>query len=182
MDTITPGDELVFDVFAALAVTFPQADRPRGWPPPSPRPPRRPAVGDDPHKLAVARDMYASKQYRRDDRQRPSASAAPGSIVSSQSPMADRAAPTTYLRARATVQVALPAPSRRLSEVLGSHLCQLTAGNAVRTVVSAGGARPSVPRSSVQSVRGYAFICRGLAHADQLTSRADGIPPVAVRR
>jgi hypothetical protein len=63
MDTITPGDELVFDVFAALAVTFPQADRPRGWPPPSPRPPRRPAVGDDPHKLDVARDMYASKQY-----------------------------------------------------------------------------------------------------------------------
>jgi DNA invertase Pin-like site-specific DNA recombinase len=39
MDTITPGDELVFDVFAALAEferDLPRADRPRGWPPPEP--------------------------------------------------------------------------------------------------------------------------------------------------
>jgi hypothetical protein len=67
IDTTTPGGKLVFHVFAALAssnATWSASGPAPGWPPPEPAA----ATVADPsvmtaHKIQVAQEMYASKQY-----------------------------------------------------------------------------------------------------------------------
>jgi hypothetical protein len=58
----------------------------------------------------------------------------------------------------------------------------INAGTAVRTAVSAGGARPSGPKLCVQSAYWYVLIYRGLTPAGQRIFRADGGRPLRGRR